>query len=77
MLPANRRAHTLTKTRVFFGNVGVKPENTRRKATPPADSRGLVCAGQGGLGESEPTAEAAGRGQVQPRHAGLHHERRL
>lgn len=37
-----------------------------------------VCrAGQGCPGESESTAEAAGRGQVQPRHAGLHHERRL
>lgn len=35
----------------------------------------LCCSGQGCAGESESTAEAAGGRQVQPRHAGLHHER--
>lgn len=37
----------------------------------------LCCSGQGCLRESESTAKAAGGGQIQPCHAGLHHERRF
>lgn len=44
---------------------------------PTATVNCLCCLGQSCLGELESAAEAAGRGQVQPRHARLHHERRL
>lgn len=60
-----------------------RPEPLRASAVrawtlPESLTAKCLChTGQGCLGESESTAEAAGRGQVQPRHAGLHHERGL